>query len=60
MIRLGILGFGNMGTGHAKNIIAGKCPEIEIAAVCDLKQERLDAAKEMLGDGVTYFTDAIK
>ena len=27
-VRLGIIGVGNMGSGHAANILAGKCPEI--------------------------------
>ena len=45
-VRLGILGVGNMGTAHLKNIKGGKCPEIEVTAVCDLKDERLDFVKE--------------
>ena len=32
-IRLGIIGIGNMGTAHINNILSGKCPEIEVAAV---------------------------
>ena len=31
-IRLGLIGAGNMGSGHAENILAGLCPEIEITA----------------------------
>ena len=46
-VRLGIIGFGNMGTGHTKNIYAGKCPEIELAAVADINPARLNVAKEM-------------
>lgn len=42
-IRLGIVGLGNMGSKHSKNLILGKCPEVELAAVCDLKKERIDA-----------------
>jgi len=38
-IRLGIIGVGNMGTGHIKNIEAGKCPEIELAAVADINPD---------------------
>ena len=32
-VRLGVIGIGNMGTEHCRNILAGKCPEIELAAV---------------------------
>ena len=34
-IRLGIIGIGNMGSEHCRNIAAGKCPEIEITAGAD-------------------------
>ena len=42
-IKLGIIGLGNMGSGHIRNIIAGKCPKVEIAAICDLKNDRIEA-----------------
>ncbi len=59
-IRLGIIGYGNMGTGHAKNIIEGKCPEIELAAVADINPDRLKAAKEELPETTALFADAEK
>ena len=34
-LRLGIIGAGNMGSKHLSNILAGKCPEIEVTAVAD-------------------------
>ena len=45
-IKLGILGFGNIGKVHTDNIISGKCPSVELAAICDLKEARLEEAKE--------------
>ena len=42
-IKLGVIGLGNMGSKHSQNIIQGLCPEVELAAICDLKQERIDA-----------------
>ena len=27
-IKLGIIGVGNMGSGHARNVLEGKCPEL--------------------------------
>ena len=45
-LKLGIIGIGNMGSGHARNIIQGKCPEIEITAIADINPERLEWAKE--------------
>ena len=57
-IKLGVLGLGNMGSSHAKKIVQGACPEIEVTAVCDVKPDRLDWAKETLGEGVARFADA--
>ncbi len=57
-VRLGILGIGNMGSSHATKLVAGECPEIELTAVCDVKPERLEWAKETLGDGVARFATA--
>lgn len=44
-VRLGIIGYGNMGSGHTRNILEGKCPEIEITAIADRKADRREAAK---------------
>jgi predicted dehydrogenase len=38
-VRLGIVGLGNMGRAHAQNLIEGKVPGCELAAVCDVKPE---------------------
>lgn len=58
-IKLGIIGIGNMGSGHANNIKNGKCPEIELAAIADINSERLDWAKEQnYAENITYFNTA--
>ncbi len=54
-IRLGIVGFGNMGIGHFRNVMDGKCPSVEITAVCDINPEKLEKAKEY--PAVSLFTD---
>ena len=59
-INLGILGIGNIGRDHIKRIVDGKCPEINLAAVCDLKQDRLDYARELAGAELPVFTDALE
>ncbi len=53
-IRLGIIGFGNMGTGHAQNILDGACPDFEVSAVADIKPARLEVAKEMFENVATF------
>ena len=57
-IRLGILGVGNIGGTHVKNVVSDACPETVLAAVCDLKPERLAFAKEHAGEDLPVFTDA--
>ena len=54
MIRLGIIGAGNMGTAHIENILAGKCPEITITAVADRRESRRIWAKEKLPSAAIF------
>ncbi len=56
-LRLGILGLGNMGSSHAKKLMAGECEEITLTAVCDTKADRREWAKENLGESVAIFDD---
>ena len=58
-IRLGIIGLGNMGSGHAGRIVAGNCPDFVLAAVADVNPARIAWGKENLKADVTYFDDAI-
>ena len=55
-VRIGIVGMGNMGTEHAKYIYRGEIPQAELAAVCDIKPERLKAAEEA-SPGISAFLD---
>ena len=60
-IKLGIIGFGNMGTGHTANIMGGNCPEVELVAICDKNPDRCEFGKNKYPDAnITYFTDAIE
>ena len=45
-IRLGILGMGNMGSGHFQNVMDGKCPSVMVNAVCDIDPEKLKMPAE--------------
>lgn len=47
-IRLGLIGHGNIGSAHVKNICDGLCPEIDLVAVADRRESRRKAALEML------------
>ncbi len=57
-IKLGIIGIGNMGSGHAGNVKKGMCPEIELVAVADINPQRLEWAKENLFPEIATFATA--
>ena len=45
-IRLGIIGMGNMGSVHFRNVAEGKSPSAEVTAVCDIDPKKIaDTAK---------------
>ena len=46
-IRLGVVGFGNMGYTHCINISNGKVPKMTLGAICDIAEARFNAAKDM-------------
>jgi predicted dehydrogenase len=54
-VRLGIVGVGGMGGGHAREILAGKIKECELTAVCDSVPGVLERFP-----GVKAFTDYSK
>lgn len=59
-VRLGIIGIGGMGTNHVKSIRSGSVPNMELTAVCDIRQSRLDWAKENLPEEIKIFDDGRK
>ena len=54
-IRMGVIGLGNMGSEHCRNLVAGKCPEIRLAAVADLRPDRRAWAAEQLPAGTEIY-----
>ncbi len=57
-IRLGIIGIGNQGSSYAQMLKEGQAPEFELVAVCDVKPQRLQWAKENLGEEILRFDNA--
>lgn len=56
MIRLGIIGLGNIGSVHVENIRTGKCPEIQLTALADQQESRRLWAREQI-PGAAVFSD---
>ena len=57
-VRFGVVGLGNMGSGHTRNLFEGKIPGAVLTAVCDIKPDRLEWARGICGDSVAYFADS--
>ena len=57
-IRLGVIGIGNMGSAHAKNVAAGKCLDFVLTAVADIKPDRLAWAAAELPASVKRYDSA--
>jgi predicted dehydrogenase len=57
-VRYGLIGFGKIGSQHAKQICAGMVPLCSVTAVADTDPARLEAAKKMFGDRAEYFDSA--
>ena len=56
-VKLGIIGIGNMGSGHCGNILEGRTPEIALTAVADLRESRRSWAETALPGTVAVFED---
>ncbi|WP_426447277.1 Gfo/Idh/MocA family protein [Paenibacillus sp. S-38] len=55
-VRIGIVGIGNMGRGHAGYLLQGEVHGAELTAVADIDPYRLAWAKEQYGDRVKLFS----
>ena len=58
-IKLGIIGLGNMGSGHAKKVLDGLCPDFTLVAIADCDDARIQWGRDNLQADITYFSDAI-
>lgn len=56
-IRLGVIGFGNMGTGHVKSVVEGRVNDMVMGAICDTSPARCQAARELYPE-IPVFEDA--
>ena len=57
-VRFGIVGCGNMGTGHARNFREGKIENGVLTAVCDINPNKFTHFKQNFGDSIAYFNSA--
>ncbi|TAH64624.1 MAG: Gfo/Idh/MocA family oxidoreductase [Anaerolineaceae bacterium] len=57
IVRIGIIGIGNMGSAHAQSIFQGKVNDLVLTAVCDIDESRLEWAKQTFGEEVALYSD---
>lgn len=58
-VRIGVIGFGNMGSGHVGSIYKGNIEGMKLTAVADINPERIKALNEEYPD-IAAFDDGIK
>jgi len=59
-VRIGVVGLGNMGSAHIRQMLEGKIPRMEVSAICDVDPKRIaqfpqlksfSSSKEMIRSG---------
>ncbi|WP_138752660.1 Gfo/Idh/MocA family protein [Paenibacillus sinopodophylli] len=60
IVRLGIIGLGNMGKGHINYLSNGEVSGVEVTAVSDTIEANLQWAREKLGNEVGLFVDPLE
>ena len=58
LVRIGVIGIGNMGSCHAQYLAEGKIPGASLVAVCDISPDRLLWAVKTLGEKVKLYSSA--
>ena len=59
-VRIGLVGYGNIGISHAGYLAKGEVPGARLVAVCDSHPDSLKRAGADLGEGVRLFDDPEK
>lgn len=49
-VRIGIVGVGNIGSFHMRNVLGGELENAELVALCDINPEKLAKVAEQYGD----------
>ena len=57
-VRFGIVGCGNMGTGHSRHFREGNVTNGVLTAVCDINEKKFAGFKERFGESIAYFNNA--
>ncbi|WP_153978081.1 Gfo/Idh/MocA family protein [Paenibacillus xylanilyticus] len=58
LIRVAVIGIGNMGAAHARTLLVGDVPGAELVAVCDVRKEMESWVASHFPASVSYWQDA--
>lgn len=57
-VKVGIIGVGNIGSTHAKNIVNGLCPDLDLVSVADHNPNRIEWCKQNISDTLNFYATA--
>lgn len=57
-VRIGIIGYGKMGSQHTRAFLDNKVPNAVLTCIADIDPKRLDAARQLCGGSVELFSSA--
>ena len=50
MVKIGVIGFGNIGSMHVRNFESGVFSNVKLTAILDIDPEKIEKAKSIYGD----------
>lgn len=57
-VKIGLIGIGNIGSSHLRNLMEGQVEGADLVAICDSDANKLSWASDLYGDRARYFEDA--
>ena len=57
-VRIGVIGIGNMGSSHSTYLSTGDIQNAELTAICDINPDRINWARQNLGENIRTFDNA--
>lgn len=57
-VRIGIIGYGKMGSQHSKALMGNKVPNATLTCVADIDPVRIELARATYGDALSYYDSA--
>jgi predicted dehydrogenase len=56
LVKIGVIGYGNIGSMHVRNFESGVFSNVQLTAVFDIDPERIKTAESLYGNKLKYYT----